>query len=79
MSVNESARAWFSLRGSVSRRFYVLSGMVLMALKYAGDTLLVWAVTRGVISPADYLHPVFSVRVRALGPTPDWLFMAMAC
>jgi uncharacterized membrane protein YhaH (DUF805 family) len=71
-------RAWFSLHRPASRRFYVLSGITLMALKYGADALLAWLVSGVVFSPLDYLNPVYTLRTRALGPVPDWLFVVMA-
>jgi hypothetical protein len=62
----------------VDRAFYVRSGLALMALKYGVDALMVWLVSGAWLSPLDYLNPVMSLRGRALGPVPDWLFALMA-
>jgi hypothetical protein len=39
-------RLWFTFEESVSRRDYLVSGLALAAVKYAGDVLIVWTATR---------------------------------
>jgi len=70
-------RRWFALHGSVSARFYVLSGFALMALKYCVDALLVWRVTGHLLSPVDYLNPMASLRAPGVS-LPAGLLVAMA-
>ena len=38
-------RLWFTFEHRVDRRTYLVSGLALAALKYAGDLLLVWSAT----------------------------------
>ncbi len=65
----------FSLSGRVSQRAYVATGIALMALKYAGDTLLSHF-ARGVwFTPWEYLNPVASARIGDV-PLPGWAVFA---
>lgn len=50
-------RTWFSFSAPVSRRTYLLTGLALMAVKYAGEALAVHAVTDRWWTPFDYFSP----------------------
>ncbi len=41
-TIREWVRLWFTFELAVGRRAYLVSGVVLALLKYAGDVLLVW-------------------------------------
>lgn len=70
-------RLWFGFRLPVSRRAYALSGVSLMALKYAMDALMVYAFAGRFFSPFDYLSPLLLSRQGVLHPAPDWALWAM--
>lgn len=59
-------RLWFSLREPIGPRAYLLSGIVLMALKYGVDAAVVHLVTGHFWSPLAYLHPVLVTRQQGL-------------
>jgi uncharacterized membrane protein YhaH (DUF805 family) len=52
--VSRYLRLWFSFEDPVDRRTYLLSGLFLVALKYAGDVLLVKLGTGQVWDPFEY-------------------------
>lgn len=60
-------KLWFSLSGTVGRRAYWLSGLGLLALKYAGDAAIVWSADQHVLTPLEFLSPLFTSRDRLLG------------
>ena len=72
-------RLWFTFESGVGRREYLLSGLALAALKYAGDALMVWYASgrfwRPISSrsrkPSVVMRPVFTPRcwIRALVAT----------
>jgi uncharacterized membrane protein YhaH (DUF805 family) len=74
----ELLRLWFGLTKPVDRRTYLVHGLLLSLVKYAGDALAVWLVAHRVWTPIDYFNPVLSVRERSIGPAPGWLLVAMA-
>jgi hypothetical protein len=45
IGVRRWLRLWFTFEERVGRREYVVSGLVLALVKYAGDAALVWAAT----------------------------------
>src|SRR5262245_6842589 len=49
----------------VTRRVYVMHGLVLAAVKYLGDVALVAAASGAFWTPLDYLHRLPSLLVRA--------------
>ena len=71
---------WFGVRRPVDRAAYAWTGFGLMALKYALDAALVYAVTGRVWTPLDYLSPLLSTR-QPLGQPWEggatWLLSAM--
>lgn len=48
---------WFSFDAPVRRRDYLLSGVSLAAVKYAGDSALIYALAGRLWTPMDYLAP----------------------
>ncbi|MFL5608023.1 MAG: DUF805 domain-containing protein [Gemmatimonadaceae bacterium] len=52
---------WFTFDRSVGRREYLLSGLALAVVKYAGDVLIVWRDTGRLWHPLSYLSPVSSL------------------
>jgi uncharacterized membrane protein YhaH (DUF805 family) len=63
-------RLWFTFEEGVGRREYLVSGISLAALKYAGDVCLVWATTGKLWSPFDYLSPVHALISTRLSEAP---------
>jgi uncharacterized membrane protein YhaH (DUF805 family) len=49
---------WFTFDQSVGRREYLLSGLALAVVKYAGDVLIVWRDTGRIWHPLNYLGTV---------------------
>ena len=72
-----TVRAWFSLTEPVDRRFYLISGIVLAAIKYAVDVLLLWAATGIVWSPLLYVNPSWGTRTMSFGEISPWIVWAM--
>src|SRR5262245_59908165 len=70
--------AWFGLSGRIDRRTYLLSGVLLMALKYAVDAVIVAMVTGNFWGPLSYLHPFLFVRESPLRLPPSWLLWGLA-
>ncbi len=68
----------FGLSEPVSRRAYLLTGIVLMAVKVAVDQGMMWIATRHTWPLAAYLFPSLILRNEALGPQPGWVLSAMA-
>jgi uncharacterized membrane protein YhaH (DUF805 family) len=66
-------RLWFGVEAPVSRAAYAVSGVLLMALKYAVEALAVWTFTGRVFHPWDFLNPLLSSRIALLQPAPEWL------
>ena len=61
-------KLWFTFERQVGRREYLLSGLALAAVKYAGDVLLVWMATDRLWQPRDYIRPVtFLASVKLAG------------
>src|SRR5688572_17822313 len=73
------AKLWFSLSAPVSRRAYLVSGVFLMALKYAIDAGVALLVTDRFFSPLDYINPLLFMRAKALGgqAQDEWMLLAM--
>jgi uncharacterized membrane protein YhaH (DUF805 family) len=75
--VAEILKTWFSLSRPVGQRFYAASGFVLVAFKYAVDSVLIWAATGTVWTPLGYLNPSLAARETAVGVAPQWVFWAL--
>ena len=67
-------RRWFGFSMPVGRRFYFLSGVFLMAVKYAGDVALVWVAHHHFWRPGEWLNPTYAGRFAFLGNAgiPHW-------
>jgi uncharacterized membrane protein YhaH (DUF805 family) len=70
-------RLWFTFEERVGRREYVVSGLALALVKYIGDAALVYAATRRIWTPVDYLTTMHSVLSRLAG-APRWLAPVLA-
>lgn len=66
-------RVWFGVEAPVGRAAYAVSGVLLMALKYAVEALAVWTFAGKVFQPEDFFNPVLSDRIELLQPAPEWL------
>jgi uncharacterized membrane protein YhaH (DUF805 family) len=71
-------RLWLTFDRTVGRRDYLLSGIALAVVKYAGDLLLVWRATGHVWHPLDYLSPVSSLASHRLAGAPPSLLPILA-
>lgn len=70
-------RFWADLGAPIDRRTYVLHGLGLAVVKYAGDVALVWLATGQVWTPTDYLQSVYSLVSMRLAGSPSWLLPAL--
>jgi len=70
-------RLWFGVAAPVSRTAYAVSGVLLMAVKYAIEALAVWTFTGQAFLPWDFLNPLLSRRIQLLQPAPEWLAWSM--
>jgi uncharacterized membrane protein YhaH (DUF805 family) len=77
-SIGEWLRLWFTFERAVGRRAYVVSGIVLMVVKYAGDVSLVWLGTGRLWRPIDYLSPVATLSATKLQLAPPALLPVLA-
>jgi uncharacterized membrane protein YhaH (DUF805 family) len=68
-------RLWFGLDGRVSQRAYVLSGVLLMALKYLGDGALLYADQGVLLEPLDFITPLLQQRTTTEARSPVLLAM----
>ena len=71
-------RLWFTFESGVGRREYLLSGLALAALKYAGDALMVWYASGRFWRPLDYLSPVSTLMQTKLAMAPPALVPVLA-
>ncbi|HEX6598965.1 MAG TPA: DUF805 domain-containing protein [Gemmatimonadaceae bacterium] len=71
-------RLWFTFESGVGRREYLLSGLALAALKYAGDALMVWYASGRFWRPIDYLSPVSTLMQTKLAMAPPELVPVLA-
>jgi uncharacterized membrane protein YhaH (DUF805 family) len=71
-------RLWLTFESLVGRKEYVLSGLGLAALKYAGDVFLVWRATGRLWHPLDYVSPVASLMATKLHMAPPELLPLLA-
>ena len=71
-------RLWFTFESGVGRREYLLSGLALAALKYAGDACMVWYASGRFWRPIDYLSPVSTLMQTKLAMAPAELVPLLA-
>src|SRR5439155_442896 len=69
-------RYWFTLVDAVDRRAYLVTGLGLMAFKYAVDAGAVALATGRFWSPLDYLLPFYLLRAEKLAGAPAWFLPA---
>lgn len=67
----------FGFREPVTPRRYLIAGLLLFGLKYAGDLGLSAAFAAHALPPLSYFNPVLDQRLRALGEYPSWLPAAL--
>jgi uncharacterized membrane protein YhaH (DUF805 family) len=68
---------WFTFDRTVGRREYILSGLALAAIKYAGDVFIVWRGTGRIWHPIDYLSPVSSLASSSLVDASGFVLLAL--
>ncbi len=76
--VTRLLRFWFTFDGYVDRRTYFRHGVLLMALKYAGDVLIVRSLAGVWWEPADYLASVDTLFSGRLPLDPDTILALVA-
>jgi uncharacterized membrane protein YhaH (DUF805 family) len=69
-------RLWLTFADPVDRRAYLLSGLFLIVLKYAGDALLVWVGTGKPWDPFEYQSSITQLMAGPLKGAPSWV---LAC
>jgi uncharacterized membrane protein YhaH (DUF805 family) len=71
-------RLWFSFDPHVGRRDYLLSGVLLAALKLVGDSAILWLSTGRLWDAAYYLQPVRTLLTISLADAPALLVPLLA-
>src|SRR5437016_1640641 len=72
MDIRKWLRLWFSFRERVGRREYIVSGLLLVVLKYLGSVAIAWPQIHRVWSPLEYLgslHAMWAIGQAAWSPT----------
>jgi uncharacterized membrane protein YhaH (DUF805 family) len=69
---------WFTFDHPVTRREYLLSGLLLAAVKYAVDIALVWNATGRIWRLTDYLSPASSLISTKLAGASSTLLIVLA-
>jgi uncharacterized membrane protein YhaH (DUF805 family) len=64
---------WFGVRSAVTPRMYLASGAGLMLFKYAIEAAVIHFHTQRLLTPAEFLNPLFNVRLEMLGMAPPWV------
>ncbi len=77
-SIRYLLRLWFGLSLPVSRKSYLISGMVLMLFKFLVDMTVIHWSTGAWMSLFEYFSPLASSRDSLLRPTEDLLLWALA-
>ena len=70
-------RLWFAFEERVGRRAYLLSGLFLAAVKFAGDSLLVYAGTGRLWDPFDYQSSMIRLINGPLEGAPSWVLVSL--
>jgi uncharacterized membrane protein YhaH (DUF805 family) len=73
MTLRELARFWWTFDDPVNARAYFRHGVALAAVKFAGDTVLVFAATGQVWTPLDYPHSLATLFSTIWSGAPAWL------
>ncbi len=71
-------RLWLSFDLQVNRRDYLISGVLLAALKLLGDSAMLWFSTGRLWDAAYYLQPVRTLLTISLADAPPLLVPALA-
>jgi uncharacterized membrane protein YhaH (DUF805 family) len=71
-------RLWFSFDVHVGRRDYLLSGLLLAALKLLGDSAILWFSTGRLWDATYYLQPVRTLLTISLADAPPLLVPVLA-
>ena len=71
-------RFWFTFERTVNRREYLVSGLVLGAIKYAGDAAIIRSTTGRTWHLWDYLSPVRSLMSEQFSSGPPALLPLLA-
>lgn len=71
-------RLCFTFERTVTRKDYLLAGVTLAAVKFVGDSLMVFAATGRMWAPTDYLSPVHSLLTTQLAGAPPYLLPLLA-
>jgi uncharacterized membrane protein YhaH (DUF805 family) len=58
---------WFGLRTPVSRSAYAWTGIGLMAVKYAAEAALLWALKQELLDPVSFANPLITQRLEQFG------------
>ncbi len=64
---------WFVMRDDVGRTVFTISGLGLMAFKYAVEAATVWVSCGRFYSPLHFLAPLYSMRTAPMQGGPEWL------
>jgi len=64
---------WISVTARVGRRDYLVSGALLMGLKYLGEAALLWFAQGLVLTPLEFVDPRVTQRVARFGESCAWL------
>jgi uncharacterized membrane protein YhaH (DUF805 family) len=70
-------RLWFTFEERVGRRTYFWSALALAALKYAGDSVLVWAGTGQLWDPFEYQSSIIELMAGPLRAAPPWVLVSL--
>lgn len=70
-------RLWFTFQDRIDRRTYFLSGLFLVALKYAGDSVLVWTGTGQRWDPFEYQSSMLRLMSGPLKDAPAWALIGL--
>ncbi len=67
----------FGLSAPVSRRAYLLTGVLLMIVKFAMDAGALYLTTQNVLTPLDFFSPLLTTREDTIKAGPPWLMISM--
>lgn len=81
-ALSSSSPGWgplvFGLSASVNRSTYLTTGMVLMALKYAFEAGLIYAVAGVLWTPLEFVSPLLITRTEVVPSGDSWLLLVLA-
>ncbi|MEP6779007.1 MAG: DUF805 domain-containing protein, partial [Gemmatimonadaceae bacterium] len=76
--VKDWIRLCFTFEQRVARKDYLIAGVTLALIKFAGDSAMVWVATKRVWAPTDYLSPVHALLSTRLADSPSALLPLLA-